>query len=384
MAQNEGWMATETDLLSQAGSLGDLYELIRPQISPTLIDGEGWEKLVDRARELPVTMAAFPFGFEVPLHDSRPIVDFGVSLVSGTRTASMFKQRAESEVSDPALKGLVQLIEEKGRKDSPLHHITGPKLLLEFDIASAVADSRPNPGIFLYPEDLVLSGGNGPGEDSHKRKLIKLRAVLEALDKAAARKSIRSQHDRVENIFGELPEGTRILAAGAFPSRDSSTRIAIQGFRDTSSIETLVRKCGWQGNLTDAHSFLNRLIESREINRVSLHLDVQDDGVGKKLGFGIFCQPDDTMKAIRGGGYWLDRPKYWAATLKGFGELELAQAKKLEALSGWSSGPCLLYGSKNSFLLLRGIHHLKMAVDNGRISQIKAYVFMTFCTYRKT
>ena len=62
----ERWGATEDCLVREAGSLGELLEQLRGRIPRVLIGDREWARLSERAHQLPVTMAAFPFGFELP------------------------------------------------------------------------------------------------------------------------------------------------------------------------------------------------------------------------------------------------------------------------------------------------------------------------------
>ena len=80
MRLEDQWAATEQQLAREAESLGEILAKLRGHISPVLVGGTGWERLLERARDLPATMTAFPFGFELPLHENEPNADFGVSL----------------------------------------------------------------------------------------------------------------------------------------------------------------------------------------------------------------------------------------------------------------------------------------------------------------
>ena len=56
--------------------------------------------------------------------------------------------------------------------------------------------------------------------------------------------------------------------------------------------------------------------------------------------------------------------------------------KKLSTLAGWLSGAdalfCRLFGT---FVLMRGIHHVKLVVSGDRIKQIKGYVIFLLCSW---
>ena len=80
---------TQDCLAEEGGTMGELLGHFRNRISPILIGEAEWERILECARTLPITMGALPFGFELPLHERRPEADFGVSLASGTRTAEV-------------------------------------------------------------------------------------------------------------------------------------------------------------------------------------------------------------------------------------------------------------------------------------------------------
>ena len=53
-------------------------------------------RVLDCAAKLPITMAALPFGFELPLHESAPEADFGASLASRHTIGGAFPRPCES------------------------------------------------------------------------------------------------------------------------------------------------------------------------------------------------------------------------------------------------------------------------------------------------
>ena len=103
-------------------------------------------------------MAAFPFGFELPLHDPRRRADFGVSVVGASRSAAFFEKGGRCEAADPSTARIARLLGETEREESPLRRIAGRKMLLEYDIDSTRHGTCPDPGIFLYPDQQPLAG----------------------------------------------------------------------------------------------------------------------------------------------------------------------------------------------------------------------------------
>ena len=62
-------------------SFADVLRGLRPLIPSSLLDGEGWLRLLERLAELPAAAAAF-FGFEFRLGDPDPSADVCVPLTS--------------------------------------------------------------------------------------------------------------------------------------------------------------------------------------------------------------------------------------------------------------------------------------------------------------
>ena len=50
--------------------------------------------------------------------------------------------------------------------------------------------------------------------------------------------------------------------------------------------------------------------------------------------------------------------------------------EKLAALADWVSRPTTLFAKSGRYVLLRGIHHIKLVIAEGQLRQAKAYVFM--------
>ena len=87
---------TQDRLAREGDTMGDLLGHFRNRISPVLVGDREWDRILDCAGNLPITLGALPFGLELPLHSRRPEADFGVSVAGGTRSAAFFRERAAS------------------------------------------------------------------------------------------------------------------------------------------------------------------------------------------------------------------------------------------------------------------------------------------------
>ncbi|MCY3955195.1 MAG: hypothetical protein OXF47_04275 [Nitrospira sp.] len=357
MSIREDWVTTEKWLLRQANSMGELLEQIRPYISSRLIDGQGWERLLECAGESPVTMAAFPFGFEIPLHDPRPKADFGVSLVGDSRTAAFFQERNRSGDAGPMAAGLAWLLDETDQEDSLLRRVIGRKMLLEYDVDLAPHSTRQAPGIFLYPVGDALVGDG--------RRFQDLGAVYDALVFASGWSPDAAERKHLEQVYRTLTPDTCIKAIGTFPSRERLVRIAITGFRKARDVVAFLERAGWPGQrsiVEDTVSFFEKRVAFAYLG---VHFDIRASGVGPTMGLSFFAREQEWLKDIR----------HWTALIDGLREQGCALSEKLSELANWSTGSTTLLGKSGPYMLVRGIHHVKLVISEDRVEQAKAYVF---------
>ena len=359
-----GLVVTQERLSCEAGSLGELLARLRNHISPVLVGDREWERLLRRARKLPVSMAALPFGFELPLHEHRPGADLGVSVVGGTGSAAHFEDLVRSGNADPIVSGIVQLLHKTEQADSHLGQVVGRKMMLEYDIGSAPVGTDPAPGIFLRPAERPIMGG---GNDERLRDIS---VVLTALVSAVGWRFDAAERRMAEHVHLAQPAGTRIDSFGAFPARDRAIRLAVTGFRSLHDIAVFLKRAGWrEGAVLSAASGLEK---RGGFVSLGVHIDVRADGLGSSPGLSFVVK----HRVAGDPSYWLDRPDQWTPFINGLRQEELAVPEKLEALAAWSPGPTTLFGASGAFVLVRGIHHIKLVLTGNRIAQVKAYPFM--------
>lgn len=356
MSVREDWVYTEERLEQLTGSMAQLLVAIRPHISTRMIEGEGWEKLLDRTSEVPATLGAFPFGFEIPLQDARPIADFGVSLIGGSRTAAGYQKRNHLAETDQSAAMLAELLDETDREDSLLRRVVGRKMLLEYDI-DLENDQRPAPGVFLYPANDVLGAGS--------ERFRELGVVHDALTQAGGWDPDPAERQELEQLYRALQPDTLIRACGTFPSRQRATRIAVTGFRTAASMKTFLGRAGWPGSADAVDAIVSFFEVQKAFAYLGTHFDITRDGIGPRLGLSFFAQEREWLKDIR----------YWNALIDGIGEQGYALQEKLEELARWATGSAVLMSKSGPIMLVRGIHHIKLAITGDQVEQAKAYVF---------
>lgn len=151
-------LITQERLAQEGQNLGNLLCNLRDRISPSLIGESQWKRILERAETLPIEMGALPFGFEIPLHESKPVADFGVSLASGTRTATFYEELQREDSTDGTANAILNLFQQMESDKSTLRDIVGRKLMLEYDIGSGSDNTNAMPGMFLRPGERPILG----------------------------------------------------------------------------------------------------------------------------------------------------------------------------------------------------------------------------------
>ncbi len=355
---------TQDRLAEEGGTMGELLGHFRNRVSPVLIGDPEWERILECAANLPITMGALPFGFELPLHEPDPEADFGASLASGTRTAAFFEERARTDGADETARAIVRLFERMDAEVSPLREIVGRKLMLEYDIGSGGESDRPFPAMFLRPGERPIVGAGGQADD--------VATVVDALVSCVGWEIAPAQRKTVERAYLAQPEDTRMDSFGVFPSRSRAIRLAIMGFKSRREIRSYLEDTGWPGEIPAVESVIERFRERVNIVRTGTNIDVLEDGLGPTLGLTLIVK----QRYTKDSRYWLDGLTDWDPFLEALRHEDIVVPEKLAALAGWVSKPTTLFAKSGRFVMLRGIHHIKLVVSGDRLRQAKAYVFM--------
>ena len=355
---------TEDRLAEEGGTMGDLLGHFRNRISPILIGDSAWERILQCAGRLPGTMAALPFGFELPLHEPRPVADFGASLASGTRTAAFFEARAQTDAADETARSISRLFRDMEAEHSPLRDIVGRKLMLEYDIGSAQDGARSDPAMFLRPGERPIIGAGG--------QLGDVGTVVDALVSCAGWESNDAERENVERAYLAQPADTRLDSFGVFPSRSRSIRLAVMGFRTQQEACAYLENTGWPGRISAVDAVISHFRERARIVRTGVNIDVREEGLGPTLGLTLIVK----QRFTKDSRYWLDGLTDWDPFLEALSHEDLVVPEKLEAVAGWVSNPTALFAKTGRFVLLRGIHHIKLVISGDRLTKAKAYVFL--------
>ena len=361
---DEAVALTQDRLAEEGGTMADLLGHFRNRISPILVGDPEWERVLECAGKHPITMGALPFGFELPLHERRPEADFGVSLTSGSRPAASFLERAGNDSTDETARAIGRLFGQMDSDRSPLREIVGRKVMLEYDIGSARDGERSLPGMFLRPGERPILGARGQVDD--------VGLVVDALVSCVGWERNDAERNNAQRAYLAQPADTRLDSFGVFPSRPRSIRLAIMGFTTRKEMCSWLEDTGWPGEIPVVDSVISRFRERANIVRTGANIDVQETGLGPTLGLTLIVK----QRYTRDSRYWLDGLTDWDPFLEALSHEEFVAPEKLAALGDWVSKPTMLFAKSGRYVLLRGIHHVKLVISENRLRKAKAYVFM--------
>ncbi|MYD43978.1 MAG: hypothetical protein F4W90_08815 [Gammaproteobacteria bacterium] len=364
MELDEAIIVTQDKLAIEGDSIGDLLPHFRSFISPNLIGDAQWHEILSKGKSLPITLAALPFGFELPLHEAEPKADLGVSLASRTRTAALFNQRAQEDPSDKTAQIIARLFRQIDSNESILEDIVGRKLMLEFDIGSARSQDGAVPGMFLRPGEKPIVGAAGQIDD--------VSLIVDALVSSVGWERNDQERDYVKLAYSKQPADTRMDSFGVFPSRERFIRLAVMGFKTPAEVSDYLDAIRWPGELSAVEDVIVRFNERTNIVRCGTNIDVSEHGIGPSLGLTLVVKQRYTNEAR----YWLDGLTDWDPFLDALAHEPLVGQAKLKELASWVTKPTTLFGKSGRFMLLRGIHHIKLVIEDNTLSKAKAYVFM--------
>lgn len=356
---DEARAAIEEHMLAQADSVGELLEQFQSRIPSALIDGPGWDKLVERTNGLPISLATSGFGFELRLHEREPRADLGLALFEGSRSAAHFKAWARARPEDASATAVVRLLREMGREGTALRRIAGTKLLLEYDVDPTHDGPFPDPGIFLYPTADELPGAGSVREPED------LGVLADAVAAATGRDPNRAERRHAERLFLARPPGAQIGGVGAFPARKRGLRLAITDIGNTHELTSFLKRAGWPGRTSTFAPFVSELEARGAFSHLAAHLDVDPDGVKPHLGVSFYAQDAQWVKDI---GPWM-------GIIDGLRAPGLVVPEKLSALAESWTGMETVFARRGVLLVVRGIHHFKMSLVGDRFEEVKAYVF---------
>lgn len=363
---------TQAQLANEGKNLEDLLQHLRERISNVLIGASQWQRILSCARGLPIEMGAQPFGFEIPLNIPDPVADFGASLSSDTQAAHAFAEQSRDETINPLASTVKRLSKAMQVETSILRQVVGRKMMFEFDVSSSSFQMGTFSGVFLRPNEQPIFGNEGHTD--------LVRSITEALVACVGWDTNELEMRNVERAYLAQPGDTRMDSFGVFPERSRSIRLAIMGFKTRQEVRTYLEDAGWPGNISAVESVISRFQQRTSVERTGLNIDVLESGLGPNLGLTLIVKQRYTKESR----YWLDGLTDWEPLLQALTEENGIVSDKIQALRPWVTQPSILYGRSGQFVLLQGIHHIKLVMNAESMLSAKAYLFLVLAAAPQT
>ena len=360
------WAANEDCLAREAESLGELLGRMRDTFSPTLFCGPQLEELMAHARDLPPTLAGFPLWLGLPIDNSPPSACMDVSLLGGTQSAARVKAAKLAADADPAAVVGASLLEETGRKGSPVRRVAGDRVLLHYSV-DAGQPGQVESSALLYPVRATLAGGHASW------RLEDFRLALDAMATAAGRRPNDDLRLGQERVFLAMEPDTRIGAIGVSPATEGAFRLTVLGFSGLEGVMSFLDRAGWHRRASAARGALARLKARGALAGMQLgvQFDVAAAGVRPPLELQIF-----SAATIHDDEGWFKDKRCWTDLMGGLHDEGFADPGKLPELNKWAFSAKPFLGRSGLLLLLQRIHHFAIVADDGGGRRINAHVFL--------
>ena len=350
------------------GSFASILEGCRPLFPRTLVDADGWRRVLEVAGHLPRSVIDEPFGFELRLGEPSPEADFFVAVRPRSELAQHFiregaraergsspaaKTAAATNVAAAAAALAASLREQATDPGSFLARCVG-NVVLEYDLAGLAPHHPPAPpGIFLSPRK---SATVPPGENPFRHE--DPAGLLAALAVAVGWDGHEEMQGTVERIFASLPEGGHVFQAGALPGRSPKAFRILLGGVAAERVPALLERVQWPGPADEAGAVLASMEGLFDL--VAVSLDVTARGPGPRLGLELY------RLGMVG----------WHPFIARIEENGWCLPAKAEGLRRWR-GAERLFGAGEAHRTRMGLSHVKLVVEGGARTHAKAYAGMS-------
>ena len=348
--------AAETRWTDELRTFGDALRRTSHVFPAALFDGEPWAQVLRRGDSIPAVAAESFFGFEVRLGEPAPAADFMVTVVPDGKLAAYYARIAAESPQTPtaALVAGLAAARRPGSWANRRLHLQGP--LLEYDLVErtpadvATGDAAPS-GVFWPAADGVQL------TPADADPLADFLAILGSWrESAAMAAALRQALERIRGIAGLSHVG--VLAGRGVPG----ARLLL-AIRPRERVATLLERLGWRGDTARAQA----LAEANGALSfdLSVSLDLMADGsVGPRIGLELF-QEDLWQRTTY--IHWLPLVEHLVAE-------GLCLPGKAQGLRQWH-GTEPMFHSKGTAVIVRGINHLKVALDGDAVAA-KGYLGM--------
>lgn len=364
MEIDEALLQTQTRLTAEGRNLSDLLGHFRNRISPVLIGEVEWIQLLNCAAKLPTVMGAHPIGFEIPLQTCEPRADLCVALASGTHSAEHFLAQAKIHSSDDTARAISLLLKRIEKKNSQLREIVGRKIMLQFVSASDWESRLSLQSLFLKPDLKPILGTAG--------REIDVGIVAKSLADSFGWSMRKKQLNHLQQVYLAQPGDTRMDSFSINPSKSHAIQLSILGFSKSQDVRNYLANVAWTGQLSVVDGIIARFAQRMPLAKVGLNVDVGEKSIEPTLGLILIVEQRQTKDSR----YWLDGLTDWNPVLQALGQENIIIPEKLQALASWPTKPTRLFASSGHYIMLCGIHHIKLVIDQKGLVGVKAYVYM--------
>ena len=330
---------------------------LRSLIPRSLLDGAGWERLLERVGGLPGAATAAYCGFEFRLGEAEPAADFAIPLVRETPLESHCIRAGKGAEPGSAKAALARHFGRDGGSRSCLVELT----MLEYDIAETGAE-KPPPGIFLKlrgPSGGRLLAGARAGEAG---------LIADLLADASGRPRDARERRAVERAFSALPARTEVVHAGALPGRTPrAVRLVVREI-EASEAAGFLKRLG-QPHPVEAMEAI--LADMHDLSRPFwLSFDVAARGVSPRIGLEM-----GPPARLRGGVRETTR-RDWLPVIEHLEARGWSRPEKAHGLRTWP-GRDKVYDKRGVFFMYREVNHVKIVIEGDTVSA-KAYAGMRY------
>lgn len=350
----------------------------------SLFDGEGWQRLLARAASVPASLIENTFGFELRLCREERAADFCVTIQAGSDKASEFLNfppidkysglRGDFDLppQDSKIDGLghfdkqilSNLLSEIARDGSFANNaVLNSGIILEFDVVGLELGQNPAPGVFLGLAKHV--GSPQMSEVVQLLDIAQTQHPASSLYNQSDASKRQGKDGRVSTLRSiaeaTIPYG-RISQVGTFLGRETSMFRVLVRLEERATIGEYLHTIGWSGNVSTVVDVVSRFEFADITFGVALDVAADRGGVGERVGLEVAAK-----------GTWIGtRFEDWQPLVDVLVANEWCREDKAKGLRQWC-GFIRLFGPE-MYMLLKGINHFKISIQNDQIYDAKAYL----------
>ena len=344
----------------QPTTFRDILPKLRSLIPHALIDGQAWDRLLDRAGDLPAWLPGTYFGFEFRLGDPTPAADFFVRMLLSGPFVQEYVRRGEAAQPSSAEASLSRFLVEANQANSPLADLFDT-VGLECDIAEVPVDRRPAPGVFLKLRPGAKQTGRAPS------------MVADAIADVVGWRSDEGERHALERAFEALPAGGKVGYVGALPGRKTrAIRVIARGIWEPD-VPAFLSRLAWPGPVDRVVEVLADLGDVSPHFRVAF--DVTARGVAPHLGLEMGALEPQNQQVTPHEWLYTER-RHWLPLVTRVEERGWCLLAKARGLLDYLE-PQTSWDKTGMFQSYKGINHVKISIDAASISA-KGYVGMFF------